>query len=105
MLGSTSTALVDSAFVNQDGWGSECNLPSWLSDSFCCDGLSLSDSSSTPYNTIAFMWTDLNPSSAGLYIMDLLMTPMQLCLTVCRLMAVHALSLWKCCFTQMAKLK
>ena len=55
--------------VCEEGWtGDSCETPvppSWLSDSFCCSGDPLSDGASPPFNTIAFLWTDLNPSSAG----------------------------------------
>jgi hypothetical protein len=51
------------------GWsGVNCEMtsvPSWLMDSFCCAGQSLSDANSFPFNTIAFLWNDINPLEGG----------------------------------------
>jgi len=39
--------------------------PNWLYWSWCCGGGDLADSVSPPFNTISFLWTDLNPSYSG----------------------------------------
>jgi hypothetical protein len=50
--------------------GNECGIlgpPSWVYSTFCCDGEAMSDGDSAPYDTIAFLWTDLNPYSGKVY--------------------------------------
>ena len=47
------------------GESCEYYFPEWLDDSFCCDGDALSNSNVAPYNTLAFLWTDLNPWAGG----------------------------------------
>lgn len=53
-------------------FGSMCETydTSYLTDSYCCDGLHLYDWTTNPFLTIAMFWTDLNPSdpaSGGVY--------------------------------------
>jgi hypothetical protein len=47
--------------------GENCEYysPEWLFYSWCCNGGDLSDRYNPPFNTISFLWTDLNPSSNG----------------------------------------
>ena len=50
--------------------GTNCSnvQPWWEYESFCCDGQSLESIDETgPFNTIAFLWTDLNPSLGAVY--------------------------------------
>jgi hypothetical protein len=55
---------------SDDYTGNECGIlgpPSWVYSTFCCDGEAMSDGDSAPYDTIAFLWTDLNPHSGKVY--------------------------------------
>ena len=47
--------------------GDDCGeyLPYWIHYSWCCNGQELSNAWNPPFNSISFMWTDLNPSAGG----------------------------------------
>ena len=50
--------------------GDECEKlgpPPWVYSSYCCNGESLANSETAPYDVIAFLWTDLNPESGKVY--------------------------------------
>ena len=47
------------------GWfGDNCDVPGWAFNPHCCSGGSMG-SVSDPFNTIAFLWTDLHPGRSG----------------------------------------
>ena len=59
--------MFGSCICDVDYVGDDCGeyLPYWIHYSWCCNGQDLSDSVNPPFNSISFMWTDLNPSAGG----------------------------------------